>query len=415
MRPISGDPDFVAAQAQAILDAAGQIRDASKKLYRLGYGPVRSDAVDSLQVNVRELATVLDDSWTRYENTGEALAAYAPALRDCQQRVNAAISAMGHTDVHSAQAHLTQAEAHQLVVNNNPFASQHDRDEATLAVDHARTALYHQQSAASTAQTNYDSAIADLNAAAQAAANRIELGIEMSQLNDTFGDRWNSFVQHLHDALSKALKYVHELLQKITLVLTIISIVVIVIGFVTGQPEIIAAGLLAGLLLNRAVTVLSLIDLGVQELRFAIGDISFGELVGSAIIAGLQTLTGMKFDSLLFDNPVGSKFTASAIKFAADRGLNDSLKSLNIALNGESTLIGGELDAIGRIVEPHLDGFINSITGTPTDVSTMFGPSHDVGQLTPDFSHIDVNAIVPDNPVSISPMVAGHVSVGAAA
>lgn len=411
MRPISGDPDFVAAQAQAILDAAGHIRDASKKLYSLGYGAVRSDAVDSLQVNVRELATVLDDSWTRYENTGEALAAYAPILRDCQQRVNAAISAMGHTDVHSAQAHLTQAEAHQLLVDHNPLASQHDRDEAIVAVDHARNALYHQQSAASTAQTNYDSAIADLNAAAQAAASRIELGIEMSQLNDTFGDRWNSFIQHLHDALSKALKFVHELLQKLTLVLTIISIVVIVIGFVTGQPELV----LAGVWLNRAVTVLSLLDLAVQEMRFTIGDISFGELVGSAIIAGLQTLSGMKLDGALFDGPITSEFTSSAIKFAADTGFGDSLKSLNIALQGESALVGGELDAIGRIVEPHLDGFINSITGTPLDVSTMFGPSHDVGQLTPDFSHIDVNAIVPGNPVMMSPMVAGHVSVGAAA
>lgn len=389
MHPINADPDLVESQALEIAGAADEIRDAAQKLFALAYGPVQSHAIDAMQANVEQLASVLTDAHVRYEAAGAALSQYAPVLRAAQQEVNEAIVAMSHTDVSGASHQAWEAEAKQTLVGVNPLASQSDRDEASLNLDHAKEYLYQQELAANAAQSKYDSAVADLHQAAMIAAAQIENGIEMSHLNDTFWDHCQRLLNDLHSFMSTLLKALYDILDEVSTALAIVGAAIVAAGVLTGDPVL--AGFGAAVL--GVSDVLSDVELGVQVLRYLDGDISFGEVM-SAVIMTIATMLLTK---------LGGKLVAKA---ADSKGLWSHLFTPELAKDdgADDHLIGYIVDEGGDAAEDPLGKFIDDHVQVPVSITRFLeygqwqvpGRSNDVGLLTPDFSKINVSNIMKD-------------------
>lgn len=274
MNPIQGDPDFVASQAHEMQTTATTLDQAAHKLQGLSHGGSHSKAMNELSAAITELASVLTSAHERYKPAGDALAAFAPELRQAMTAVNGAISATGHTDVGTAQNHLDQAFTHELLVSANPLSNQHDKDEAHHALQVATRHLDDQKTALTHAQNHYETALHDLHMAAQRARDQISDGIKDSDLNDKFSDHVHSILGHLRDILSAALAALHTILSALSTILGIMTVILTVCGFphlavITGGLAIIATGL----------------DLGVQMARYQMGDITFGQFMSSLILS----------------------------------------------------------------------------------------------------------------------------------
>jgi hypothetical protein len=390
MQHLDADPDFVQTQAAAITAAAGEIQDASRQLHTVSAGGFQSLAVDAFETNIQQLTSVLNDAWMRYADTGNALTNYAPVLRRVQEEIDAAIGVVSHTDVNGAAYHAEVTDMQAVTNSLNPFASDSDKDEANLAAARAKAHLEQQLAAVSTAQANYDTAMAELKAAAKVAAQQIENGIEMSRLNDKFWDHVQQVMDDIHKFLTKALALVDRILSDLSTALTIIGAIVVIIGILTLQPEVVAAGLLV----LDAATAATVLDTDVKTLQFLNGDISFGDLMSGVIIAIASVLLG-KLGGKVVDE-VGAKMGAKAFSKLFSKGMQEvDIDSANFAVG---TLRD---DALDKANDP-LARFIDQHVGISGPVNSYLSQGQwqvpyttkDVGQLSPDFSNISVQNIM---------------------
>lgn len=293
---VKGDPDLVMSEGHDMRVTADALSSAARRLRDVRLN-AESKATDALDCAIEELAKVLADAHERYRPAGEALVAYAPVLRRTMKLVEDARSAADQADPGGADRHADAERAKEVIVQANPFASQHDKDEAARDAQRARAHADSEAQAEASARAQYETAMSELHTAARAAAAQIEMGIDASGLNDRFKDRMDSIIEYVDKAIGAILEAIHKLLDFVALALAGLALALAVLG-VTAP---------IALLVHALAQLVSLADLVVQTVRFARDEISLGEFLVSILLtlAGVLMLGGSGTAKTAFK--IGSK------------------------------------------------------------------------------------------------------------
>ncbi|HVV75114.1 MAG TPA: hypothetical protein VHC43_03685 [Mycobacteriales bacterium] len=391
MERIQGRPDFVEEEAGNASATAKVMDDAASKLYSLRDGEMHSEATDAMQTNVGELRDALLKAHYRYSEFGAALTEYAPVLREVMQRVDAAIAKFQASDVSDAQHQATIARLNTIKEETNPFSSPAAREHARQAEHDAANHAAQREQAAREAQHDYDLAIQRLKGAADQAGGRIKGGDVDSGLNDGFWDKAASVIDKIHDALSKALEIIDKILDALSTILAGIGAALLALSVLF--PAIAEITVPLAEIFNAASDGAQALDLAVKVVRFELGDITFGELMASALLTVAAVLL----------TPIGGKFTAKLAVKAIGHG--DEVFEKYVGSNTEFI--------VGRIAdhyEPGLGKLINNIVSVPPEIQIFHELAHhDVDQLHPDFSHINLDDIMQNSgfssPADTNPVI----------
>lgn len=191
--PVPGDPDRVEELGRHYRKVAATINEAAAKLRRIagGYDDMESDAVDAVRSNVQQVADDITRAHKRYDGVGQALAGYAPHLRDAQFESVAALRQAKDAEATQANAHQT-AEAAQARIDGAPdgadtTADQGDHRRALGAAEAAGGAL-------AAARRRLDAAIETRDRAAQRAIGGVDEVKNSGDLNDNAWDNWGAKV-----------------------------------------------------------------------------------------------------------------------------------------------------------------------------------------------------------------------------
>ncbi|MPZ66622.1 MAG: hypothetical protein GEU83_14295 [Pseudonocardiaceae bacterium] len=220
--PVPGDPDRVADLGRHYRKVAATISDAAAKLRRIAanYHDMDSDAVDAVRDNAQKVADDITRAHERYDGVGQALAGYAPHLRDAQSESAAALRQA--KDAEAAQASASQkAEAAQARVDTatqgvDTTADQGDQRRALGAAEAAGDAL-------TAARRRLDAAIETRGRAAQRAMGGINEVKNSGDLNDSWWDNWGAKVVKVIVTIADAVAVVAGILALISLFIPVIG------------------------------------------------------------------------------------------------------------------------------------------------------------------------------------------------
>ena len=187
LKPIPGDPDVIEARAATYRGVADAIKTANEKLTRVAsLSDVTSKAIDAVREDASKVAESIDNAEVRYRGTADALAEYAPLLRQYQADADKAIlDAAGAAEAAENQR-ARQDEYAQKAATPGPDQAS-DQKWADFFRDQAET----KDASAASAQAAYDTAYENWKAAAEAARSKIDTAIEESKLNNS---GWDNFV-----------------------------------------------------------------------------------------------------------------------------------------------------------------------------------------------------------------------------
>ena len=290
MKQIPGDPDVIDARARAMRAAAERMTRAAETLGRIADGEeFRSDAVDSMRSNTRDLSTTMTNSATRYSGTSNAVAEYSTVLRQAQARANGAIAKAGAADLDAARWSRNTKRAAWLAAQVNPLLSEAERSEVETAYRRAESHYQAQKAIVSSAQSDYSAALADVEQAAATAASRITQANEASRLNDPKPKNfWEWVDQNLGD-----IKKVLEVIG------TVLAVLAVIAAFCLG-PITLAVLAIAG-------AIVALLAFAISVRQYLKGDLSLGGLFveagwtvlsllpgGRAVVSGLKSLGRLK-------------------------------------------------------------------------------------------------------------------------
>jgi hypothetical protein len=341
----------------------------------------QSKALDALSKAISELAAALTSVHTRYEPAGPALAAYSPALRTAMFAVDGAITESGSTDVGHAQRAEIRARAHEATVVANPFSSHNDLQQAAENVRQACAHTEYEHAVANHAELTYEQAMTALHTAAQAAAGQIEMGINDSHLNDGFSQYSKSIIKHLDNIISGPLQIVHEMLNGLSIALSLIGLA---LAFIPAVGEFVE-------LLGSAVTVM---DMKVETIRYEFGDITYGTYVSEMLldVTGLLlTFVGGKAAEKLLGKKVEQDVAKRVLELLDEGGLHEA---------GDP--IAGWVDSQSQ-GPPTLKTYLNSGTFQPVDF-TGVDPDQIVEQSGVDVpGRIRVVVPQPTAPLQVAP------------
>ena len=201
--PVDGDPAEVREAASAFVRTGRRLEQAAVSLRAAHSNTLLADAFEALDDNIREVAATLDLVVHRYEEAGSALSTYGPVLekakRQAEEALAAATTAHGdHSDASGRANDLYWAATTTL----DPEQRQQFVHWMRVAEREAETA----SAAYAEARQRIEEAIATRDSAATTAADRIDMAVSDSALNDTLLDK----ARHVAKA---TLEYGDELLR----------------------------------------------------------------------------------------------------------------------------------------------------------------------------------------------------------
>lgn len=277
--PVPGDPDRVEDLGRHYRKVAATINEAATKLRRIAanYHDVESDAVDAVRSNAQKVADDITRAHERYDGVGQALAGYAPQLRDAQSESIAALRQA--KDAEAAQVGANRAaEAAQSRVDAaapaaDTTADQGDHRRALGAAEAAGDALV-------AARRRLNAAIETRDQAAQRAMGGINDVKNSGDLNDSAWDNWGA----------KVVKVIVKVADAVAVVAGILALVSLLIpGIGPVLAALFGTIALAASLVSLAGN-LALAPTGYAEwsdvMWSVAGVLSFG--IGRAAIAGLK-------------------------------------------------------------------------------------------------------------------------------
>lgn len=222
--PVEGDATVVTARSSEFLVTANAILAAASDLLAVKNEQLTiSEAVDTVRDLADQVHTEISEAESRYRAAALALQDFAPVLADAQQRATTAMDSY----------YPQQTKVDQLYNSFVYYAGDEPDGEET-----ARLAWVTAQSALAGIRDDYDRAVADLKAASDAAAEKIQATIKGSSLNDSFWDnvsglaeqlgQWfadvfGPFVDGLLDALGKIVQVLALVLGALLLLAVLLS------------------------------------------------------------------------------------------------------------------------------------------------------------------------------------------------
>lgn len=273
-----GDPDQVARAAKRYQDIAAAIERSLGTLQEIGtQGSQTSKALDELRSVATEVKDSITNAAERYRVTGDALARYAPRLREAVRAGDAAADAI---ELRAQELWSRQAGVLEAYRDLQTARSQHadDRDAIDDALRDARAADRSRGDAQAELEAAYNDWIAARDAKDRAGLDAAgEIGDFLESKKNTLTD---SFWETAGHFISKGI----EILKVVCDVAGILAI------FLSWVPVL--GPILVGLAALGAL--LTIIDTSV---KFAKGEASGWDLAG-AIVGGALTMFGGKLLSL---------------------------------------------------------------------------------------------------------------------
>ena len=200
--PVPGCPDTVENHARTYRDTAEHLENAARRLSRLGDScHTKSDAVTKLMEKSAEVGTKLDRIACRYEEAGSALTIYAPVLRESQRK---SMDAWNQASAASENLDRLRHQRNDVVQRWRSSAGGPESDAGFQSELNQVQTQQSQASGSLTAAKNLlVQAICERDTAANAAADRIEQGVESSGVNDSFWDKldeaWRNFNKFMEE------------------------------------------------------------------------------------------------------------------------------------------------------------------------------------------------------------------------
>lgn len=261
MKQLAGDPALVLSTGQSYTRTAAAIRDAVRALNDIADpDTMQSIALSAVRGDAEQLAGDIAKAETRYSETGAALEEYAGALETAQADARRAIA-----DYEDAVGDLSSAAvSHSNLEETKRTEAKADAPTpgSTTESDLARLASVISGLAESkrAAEQRYQQACDDRDAAANAAANRIDDVVDGSDLNDSVWDDIGGF-------FSAVVRFIEKVIEVIVAVIA--AIVLAVLALIAAVVLLIAAVIALGLAII-ALAVAAVIALAVLALALAI-------------------------------------------------------------------------------------------------------------------------------------------------
>lgn len=293
--PIPGDSDAVLQGVREFRTTAGHLRDAARGLSTLeAADQTESEALDTLDDDMRHVIAVLYQALDRYEDAADALASYAPALLRAQQQAEQALQAATQSRQQYEQAARSANDMRwQIMTTIDPD----QRRELLQSYHHARARASDAQADYIGAEDRIQDAIHDAKVAGDHAADRLQSSINNKDLNDSLVDVLKELGGQVLAFFDSAGKLIADLVKKVLDldllwdVLNWASLALTVVGAVlmfTPLAPVGAALLLAGRIVGAVTIVKSLYDLHKGFVKGSqTGDFSDFWLEGGLMLVGL--------------------------------------------------------------------------------------------------------------------------------
>jgi hypothetical protein len=229
LKPIPGDPDVIEARAATYLAVADAIHTANTTLSRVAsLSDVKSEAIDTVREDASKVADSIDKAEVRYRGTAEALAEYAPLLRQYKADADKAIlDAAGAAEAAENQR-ARQDETPQTAQTPGPDQAS-DQKWADFFRDQAES----KDASASSAQAAYDTAYENWKAAAETARSKIDDAIEESKLNNSGWDNFVDVVKTIGE-IAGVLAIFLSILVAIAIISSLVAVIDAIMNLVNG-------------------------------------------------------------------------------------------------------------------------------------------------------------------------------------
>ncbi|MDR1078221.1 MAG: hypothetical protein LBL55_06125 [Propionibacteriaceae bacterium] len=256
--PVPGDPDTVQRVASEYQRTADAIREARDGLNRLSHGGSKSQGLQKLLDDIKEVRGQLDKVEGRVAGVAQVLAEYHPVLRSSQE-----LSLVALREAEAAASAGKKADRQRASVRSSYNCSNDPDERERLADDFRRL-----DQSVSTANGNLRAAkeklrraIKERDEASRRAQNDLQEIDDDSPVRDTLGDRVGEILQAVGEVLKAVydgLKYLVDLIADnawwLTIALAAISIVFPLAALICGP-------------LITAISIVSKINLGLKALE----------------------------------------------------------------------------------------------------------------------------------------------------
>ncbi|MCU1513751.1 MAG: hypothetical protein JWO10_841 [Microbacteriaceae bacterium] len=270
---LPGDPSTLAWHAnthiqfaELILKTARQLDEVVDDTRTIG------KSVDEIRSQATVVAGAILQAQPRYKETALALRDYSVKLQDAQDKASSAISAGSTAENHLGPLRNMKRDLDDDLRKTiyTPI-SPDDMDDLLRNRNNVEWQIDQYETDAAGATSAYNQAVAERDAAAQAAIHRIQPALD--ELNDSFMDRVAAALGDLGDFFAAIgewiAKFLTDILFAIIVIVVALVVVIIVLSFVLS-----IVGLVLGILLLTGVIQLSdlqgLLDVFVTVLLFLI-------------------------------------------------------------------------------------------------------------------------------------------------
>lgn len=364
---IGGDPIQLAERARSLRASAELIQKAIDDLKRLAdKDETISEAVDKVRSKSKDLAGNITKAQIRFKGTADALLEYSSHLETSQNNAVAAISeynAASHS-TSSVQASFEAQSAQYAQENGGAYhPGMPDALNAFAQTPQGAQASQHLEevgSAIRAAEQKWQTAINDLDSAAQKAIGLINDAMDASGLDDGFWDKvgaaWDGFVAWSKKYLAPILDVLQKIAEQIGNIAGFLALVVGFLGIFFPALEVLAGAL------ETIALVASLVSFALTAVLFLLGDRTLGDLV----FTGIAAVTAV----------IGVKIKAPVDEIAEKAGTAAAGKSAVIAQNvlgatfrEQATIASSVAPVVKRATEYGIHAGVDLVSDSVTENS----------------------------------------------
>jgi len=401
---LPGNPELIAQFAARYDRMAEALNQAVEELTNLANEGVSiSLAVDEVRDRAQESISTTRKVAIRYEGASQTLNSYQSALGDAIQSANAARDTINTNNPSAGywRRRERDLELQRLVdpTNNTLIEDLQEANRWVTEYDNDYLSAIQAYNNAVTARDNaVNSAIAGLNDAAESAGLNDNFWEAIEGTYDAFYDLAQKYLAPLVEILRDVLEVLKKIVDILALIVTVLAI------FIPVLAPLAAALTVISLVLAAAILLCSLV-------LFALGKETLGRVIGDVIDLAVGVITaklgGIKFTSVAgdlasagstmaregFEQATSYVIRTEAEKFAADTATE---MALEFASAGPS--------AFADTNNMHISDF-----DFPPGVNVPWGSSpFDMGEFYPSYGENVIDALLPNNPVSMAQFAFDH-------
>lgn len=272
--PVPGDPLTVSGAAITFQEIANEIKKAETHLRNISVNG-QGKAIHKIRQKCDELAGRIQKAHTICDGVDDALKPYVEVLETAQEK---SLKELECAEGHQAAGNRMRQRQESIKTQYHASRESRERDELRYQFNQLQMQVSHEKEQVDAARRRLQAVIDERNVAAKTAASKLRGVLKDSGLKDSWWDKICGVVRNI----SKWLEQIKPWLDKLSDVLSVVSIVVACIPGLQGVAAVLklvslgvaAASLATGLMVNGR----KLMD----------GDMGWGEFI---IATGADTIT----------------------------------------------------------------------------------------------------------------------------